>query len=58
MNIQAGPCDNLCSSCDYLESCTKFDWLRDAGTHMKAMLKENRGRSKDEYIRAINDRLP
>lgn len=48
----------LCSSCDDLESCTKFDWLGDAGPQMKAVLKDNRGRSKEEYIKAINERLP
>lgn len=42
---------DLCSSCPDLDSCTKFDWLRDASA-LKAILKENRGRSKEEYIKA------
>lgn len=48
----------LCSSCADLDSCTKFDWLKDHGSQMRAALKENRGRSKEEYIKAMASKMP
>lgn len=43
----------LCSSCVDLESCTKFDWLKDHGSQTRAALKENSGRSKEEYLKRV-----
>jgi hypothetical protein len=48
----------LCSACEDLDSCTKFDWLKDHGSQMRAVLKENRGRTKKEYIAAIKSKMP
>ncbi|MDH7597033.1 MAG: DUF3795 domain-containing protein [Methanothrix sp.] len=48
---------DMCSSCDDLESCTKFDWLKEHGSIMKAALKENRCRSKEEYALAMAGRM-
>jgi hypothetical protein len=48
----------LCSSCDDLDSCTKFDWLKDHGSQMRTALKENRGRSKKEYMASMADNMP
>jgi hypothetical protein len=48
----------LCSSCTDLDSCTKFDWLKDQGSQMRDALRENRGRSKKEYIAAMAGKMP
>jgi hypothetical protein len=48
----------LCSSCADLDSCTKFDWLKEHGSRMRTALKENRGRSKEEYIKAMAGKMP
>lgn len=48
----------LCSYCSDLDSCTKFDWLKDNGPQMKMALKENIGRSKVEYIKAMAGKMP
>jgi hypothetical protein len=40
----------LCSSCGDLDSCNRFEWLKDHGNEAKENLKKNRGLSKDEYI--------
>jgi hypothetical protein len=48
----------LCSLCDELETCARFDWLGDHGTRLKETLKRSRGKSKEEYIEAAGDRTP
>lgn len=48
----------LCSLCDELEPCTKFDWLKDNGTKLKEMLKKNKGKSKEKYIKAAGGSMP
>jgi len=49
---------DLCSSCPDLESCTKFEWLKEHGSELKEKLKENRGLSKAEYINKMMDQMP
>ncbi|WP_369425458.1 DUF3795 domain-containing protein [Methanothrix sp.] len=48
---------DMCSSCDDLESCTKFDWLKEHGSMLKAALTESRGRSKEDYALAMASRM-
>ena len=40
----------LCSRCSELDGCKKFDWLGDYATALKQTLKENKGKTKEEYI--------
>ncbi|VVB68235.1 Uncharacterised protein [uncultured archaeon] len=49
---------DLCNSCTDLDSCSKFDWLKDHGSQMRATLKENRGSSKEEYTEAMASQMP
>lgn len=48
----------LCSFCDELESCAKFEWLGDHGNQLRETLKMNRGKSKEEHIRSAKGRMP
>jgi hypothetical protein len=48
----------LCSLCDELEPCTKFNWLKDHGARLKETLKENKDKSKKEYIKAAGGSMP
>lgn len=48
----------LCSSCDDLDSCIKFEWLKDHGSQMKMTLKEFKGKSAEEYIKAMACKMP
>ncbi len=50
----------LCSSCGDLDGCNKFEWLGDHGKEIKEKLKENRGLSKEEYIKKMrsSSKLP
>jgi hypothetical protein len=48
----------LCSSCDELDSCTKFEWLKEHGSELKQRLKENKGLSKEEYIKKMREQMP
>ncbi len=43
----------LCNSCPDLEGCTKFEWLRDYGQQVKDNLMQNRGLSREEYVRKM-----
>jgi hypothetical protein len=49
---------DLCSSCSDLESCTKFERLEDHGSQMKIALSKFKGRSKEEYIKAMASKMP
>ena len=40
----------LCSQCDELEGCNKFDWIGDYAATMKENLAENKGKAKEELI--------
>lgn len=42
---------DLCSSCEDLDSCTKFEWLKVHGSQLKQILNENRGLSREECIK-------
>jgi len=48
----------LCSSCGELESCTKFDWLKENGDKLRETLKKSRGMSKKEYIKSVEGLMP
>jgi hypothetical protein len=48
----------LCSSCGELDSCDKFDWLKDHGEKLKETLKKSRGMSKEEYIKSVEGSMP
>jgi hypothetical protein len=48
----------LCSSCQDLDSCTKFEWLEGHGSELKGKLKDNRGLSKEEYIKKMMNQMP
>jgi hypothetical protein len=48
----------LCSSCGDLNSCTKFEWLKEHGQLIKEKLKENRSLSKEEYIKKMMNQMP
>jgi hypothetical protein len=48
----------LCSSCDELESCDKFDWLGEYGEELRETLKKCRGISKEEYIKSAEGSMP
>ncbi len=48
----------LCSSCTDLDSCTKFEWLKEHGSQLKGKLKESRGLSKAEYINKMMNQMP
>lgn len=49
---------DLCSSCEELEECTRFDWLRDHGQQIKERLMQCRGLSREEYIKKMKDQMP
>jgi hypothetical protein len=49
---------DLCSSCEELEGCTRFEWLRDQGQMIKDRLNENRGLSKEDYIKKMTAKMP
>ena len=49
---------DLCSSCEELEGCTRFEWLRDQGQMIKDRLNENRGLSKEEYLKKMTAKMP
>ena len=40
----------LCSRCSELDGCKKFDWLGDYSVSLKQILKENKGKTKEEHI--------
>ncbi len=44
----------LCSSCDDLSSCEKFDWLGECGGKLREALKKCRGASKEEYLKSVD----
>lgn len=48
----------LCSSCDELSSCDKFDWLGEHGEQLRETLKNCRGASKEEYIKSLEGSMP
>ncbi|MDD4161122.1 MAG: DUF3795 domain-containing protein [Methanothrix sp.] len=48
----------LCSFCSDLDTCTKFEWLKEHGLQLKQELAENRGLSKEEYIKKMKGRMP
>lgn len=48
----------LCNSCGDLDHCTRFQWLKEHGTELKQRLKENRGLSKQEYIKKMMGQMP
>jgi hypothetical protein len=41
-----------------LGGCTRFEWLRDQGQMIKDRLNENRGLSKEEYIKKMTAKMP
>jgi len=40
----------LCSQCGELDGCKKFDWLDDYATVLKQTLRDNKSKTKEEYI--------
>lgn len=40
----------LCSQCGELDGCNKFDWLGDYATGLKQTLRDNKSKTKEEYI--------
>ncbi len=50
----------LCSSCEDLDGCNRFDWLKEHGNEVKEILKENRGLFKEEYLKKMrsSNKLP
>lgn len=48
----------LCNSCSDLDSCTKFEWLKEHGEQIKEKLKDNRGLSKEEYVKKMMNQMP
>jgi CheY-like chemotaxis protein len=48
----------LCSSCGDLETCDKFQWLKEHGEKMKVVLKACRGMAKSEFIKKMKDEMP
>lgn len=40
----------LCSQCGELDGCNKFDWLGDYATVLKQALRDNKSKTKEEYI--------
>jgi hypothetical protein len=40
----------LCSRCSELDGCKKFDWLGDYATVLKQTLRDNKSKTKEEYI--------
>ena len=40
----------LCSQCNELTECTKFDWLRDPKS-LKQTLTENKDKTKEEFVK-------
>ncbi len=48
----------LCSSCGDLESCSKFDWLKEHGQKMKQSLQECRGLTRADYVKKMKDKMP
>ncbi|MBN2334509.1 DUF3795 domain-containing protein [Candidatus Bathyarchaeota archaeon] len=40
----------LCSQCDELEGCGKYDWLGGHAAVLKQTLKENKGKTKEQFI--------
>jgi hypothetical protein len=44
---------DLCGTCGDLDSCNRFEWLKEHGQEMKEKLKENRGLSKEEYLKKM-----
>ncbi|MCW4051547.1 MAG: DUF3795 domain-containing protein [Candidatus Bathyarchaeota archaeon] len=40
----------LCSQCDELDECTKFQWLKEYGETLKQTLSESRGKSREEFL--------
>lgn len=49
---------DLCSSCSDLDSCTKFEWLKEHGSRLKETLKECQGMTRAEYIKKMKDKMP
>jgi len=49
---------DLCSSCEELEDCTRFDWLGEHGQQIKERLLECSGLSKGEYIKRMKPQMP
>jgi hypothetical protein len=43
----------LCSSCEDLDGCSRFEWLKEHGNEVKESLKDNRGLSKEEYLKKM-----
>jgi hypothetical protein len=48
----------LCSTCQDLDSCTRFEWLKEHGSELKGKLQENRVLSKEEYIKKMMTQMP
>jgi hypothetical protein len=43
----------LCSSCEDLDGCNRFEWLKEHSREVKENLKKNRGLSKEEYLKKM-----
>jgi hypothetical protein len=43
----------LCNKCNELDDCTKFDWLGEGATSIKQILKENKGKSKQDLVKQV-----
>ncbi len=41
---------DLCSECNELEGCTKFDWLGDYAQTLRVKLAANKGKSKEQLV--------
>jgi hypothetical protein len=44
--------------CELCSSCTKFEWLKEHGSQLRQQLAENRGLSKEEYIKKMVAKMP
>lgn len=49
---------DLCGSCEELEECTRFEWLREHGQQIKERLMQCRGLSKEEYVKKVDAQRP
>jgi hypothetical protein len=45
----------LCNECDELGNCTKFDWLGEGAASLKQNLKENKGKTKQDFVKQATD---
>lgn len=40
----------MCSQCEELDGCSRFDWLGDYAATLKQTLSRNKSKTKEEYI--------